>query len=296
MGKHHSRRHRNNQYENIVEEPIKEVSIIEDISNDPNLKSLNINNATRNEGVNIKKDSKTAVDVKGQIAQPKSLEDNCEITICESKPLPQCNNIFIEPSGCKGPLVAKVPVVLSDFEVEIDLDSTIKLDTPALEIKRIKKNIFLKQCSLVPETNLLFISGYIRKNIEYASARSSSKRGISGSIKHTTVHIPFDCVTKIQFSKEPHFSKTSVPQEIQYSDATSLGSSLSETTRIEYEYFNEKIFCEIEYASFYEVDINENLKTLKDSLPNEHMIETLKQKMVVHLRLRLLQNQLINIS
>ena len=64
---------------------------------------------------------------------------------------------------------------------------------PFFEIKRITKNVYLTQCKLLPRSGKigkdgtlisgkLFISGFVRKNIEYATADCVDKDGISGRI------------------------------------------------------------------------------------------------------------------
>ena len=47
-------------------------------------------------------------------------------------------------SGCK------VPVLLAEIRVTIPVVSEIKLEDNAIEIKRIKKNVYLTQCHLIP--------------------------------------------------------------------------------------------------------------------------------------------------
>ncbi len=73
--------------------------------------------------------------------------------------------------------LVKVPVVLAERTIQIVVESNVPLDPPAVEIKRVLKNVFLTQCKLVPVafapvagTNYrrvtrakLFVEGYIRK-------------------------------------------------------------------------------------------------------------------------------------
>ena len=94
----------------------------------------------------------------------------------------------------------KIPKVLTEFIVQIDTESVIKLNEPAYEIKRIEKQVFLTQCRYIPPTDKVFLEGYIRKNIEYATRTCSRGSAIGGSIKDTTVHIPFKVYTKVNFN------------------------------------------------------------------------------------------------
>ena len=83
----------------------------------------------------------------------------------------------------------KIPRILSEFVIQIDSESKIRLNEPAYEIKRIEKQVFLTQCRYIPTTDKVFIEGYIRKNIEYAARTCSKNNSIAGTIKDTTVHV-----------------------------------------------------------------------------------------------------------
>jgi hypothetical protein len=79
--------------------------------------------------------------------------------------------------------ILKVPVVLAERTIQVVLEADIPLDPAATEIKRVTKNVFLEQVKLVPvrfaridDTDFfrvtrakLLVSGFIRKDIEYAS-------------------------------------------------------------------------------------------------------------------------------
>ena len=106
--------------------------------------------------------------------------------IISAQTLPLSSGVNIIPDGINGPLVVKVPVVLAQRNIQIDVEAEIKLKEPFFEIKRIKKNVVLTQCKLlpisgrivdgVPITGKLFISGFVRKNIEYATADCIDKK------------------------------------------------------------------------------------------------------------------------
>lgn len=80
------------------------------------------------------------------------------------------------------------------------LESTINLATPATEIKRVKKHVFLNQVKLIPvafrriegtdyfiATRVkVFVAGHIRKNIEYAGATCA------GPLMDQVADVPFN--------------------------------------------------------------------------------------------------------
>jgi len=59
--------------------------------------------------------------------------------------VPPCDNDPVTPAvvNLTNFVIGKIPVVLAEVDVQIDLFATITLPTPALEIKRIKKRFKL---------------------------------------------------------------------------------------------------------------------------------------------------------
>ncbi len=240
----------------------------------------------------------------------------CEAKVIDSKTLPECSNESFEPIGKNGPLVAKIPVVIAEPKIQIDVKAEIKLEEPALEIKRIKKNLFLTQCKLVSiwddkheksKQGKLFIGGFVRKNIEYATVdcKCAEKGCISGDIRHTTCNIPFECVTMVDFINPPEIRKSGATSEVEIfttkfnvcdpcSEAI-IGSDPCQQTFNHFEAFTEKVFCELEFAKIIEADIHKNPKPLGYKNPNEHIFDTLVEKMIIYVKLKLLQNQQIKI-
>jgi hypothetical protein len=119
----------------------------------------------------------------------------CECAKVHSRTLSECPNYPIFPPS--NALTIKTDKVLSEILIETNVESDIILPEPALEIKRIGKTVELKQCELLLNTNKVFISGYVVKNIEYATVKSASDGNVCGDIKHSTVKVPFECTTAI---------------------------------------------------------------------------------------------------
>lgn len=78
---------------------------------------------------------------------------------------PECSNTPVTPKVVTGSVVTKVPVVLAETSVQVDMDTLINFPEPVLEIKDIKKDLKLTQCQLLLPTNKLFLQGFVRKNI-----------------------------------------------------------------------------------------------------------------------------------
>ena len=185
----------------------------------------------------------------------------------------------------------KISRVLSEFVVQIDSESKIRLNEPAYEIKRIEKQIFLTQCRYIPPTKKVFIEGYIRKNIEYAARSCSKYNAIAGTIKDTTVHVPFKVYTKVEFKDAKPYIVPNPPSMVaRYFDEKRMGKDIREADRSNVEIFNEPVYCELEWSAVYDADINERGKKI-DGFLNEEEFQEFTDKSVVYLCIKLLQKQ-----
>lgn len=228
----------------------------------------------------------------------------------QSKTLVECSNEMVTPEGRKGPVVAKVPVVISEPVVQIDVEAKISLDDDAFEIKKIKKNLFVTQCKLIDidgDYGKLFLGGFVRKNIEYATAdyTCDENKTISGEIKHKTVNIPFRCVTKVYYVVPPEMCDKGYAKEYaMYSDSVAgdsycdqkiIGRHPCEQNFKHFECFNEKVYCELEDVKIFEDDIHKNTKPLGCKFPHEQIFDGLIEKMVILVKLKLLQKQQVHV-
>lgn len=213
-----------------------------------------------------------------------------------------------------GPAVVKIPVVLAEVNITIPVEATIKLDKEALEIKRIRKNVYLTQSRIIPfsqddqfGTGILFIAGFIRKNIEYATktCRKYGSPNICGDIRHCTVEVPFNFTTRITFLRPPVFLANFAPVEVEFfSDKNKscdhcadpvIGRNVCDQGFFNTEFFNEKPFTELVRADIAEVDIHTD--PYKDcELPTEQLFTKLTEKVVVNLTLKVLQNQQVRVT
>ncbi len=185
----------------------------------------------------------------------------------------------------------KVPKVLTEFVVQIDSESKIRLNEPAYEIKRIEKQIFLKQCRYIPPTKKVFLEGYIRKNIEYAARSCTRNHAIAGSIKDTTVHVPFKAYAKVDFhGEEPYIFPNPPALVARYFDEKRMGKDIREADRSNVEIFNEPVYCELEWSAIYDADIDDKGCPI-DGLMNEEEFQEFTDKSVIFLCIKLLQKQ-----
>ncbi|AEG62003.1 CsxC family protein [Desulforamulus ruminis] len=226
----------------------------------------------------------------------KCLEDCAQVhnvrtmACCPSKPIPVAKD------------TVKVPVVLAETKIQIDVEADIQLDQPAVEIKRIKKDVFLEQCELVLNSNKLFLKGYVRKNIEYVPVSlSSCKGGFCGYLRTCTVDVPFECATPIQFSNKPDFAVPRIDKEFEFEDDDDCCCDKKESDHFfTFEKFNEKPFCELVSATIFEEDIHLHPKKFKKQKFSKCFVgsyfDCFREKMVIFLKLKVLQNQQVQIS
>lgn len=224
--------------------------------------------------------------------------------------LNNCVNTSNTITGLTEGVTAKIPVVLAELTLQVDVDSIIELPEYVYEIKDIKKHLKITQCLLLQNTNILFIKGLVRKNIQYATRSCSNKEGFCGNIKHCTIDVPFKCSTPITFNgidPQPVINRTSSEFEYLREQNISgpnfaekdklLSGDLSEFNQESTEYFNELPYCEL--ISSRIVEFNEFLNPThphKTEMPfEEKRFKKIEEKMVIFLTLKILQKRQVSI-
>ena len=214
-------------------------------------------------------------------------------------------------------LTVKIPVVLSEVAVQVNLDSIITLPEPALEIKRIKKRLKITQCLLLqdpaistPTSNTLFLKGFVRKNIDYATRACSTNEGVCGDIRHCTVDVPFSCTTTIPFNgalpvvppvntreEFEYFRRQPLPSGAGFAEKDELLSGdFSEFNQVSEEFFTELPFCELISARIVEYDELLNRTQPHVTIPFEEKEFTqVEEKMIISVVFKVLQNQQVPI-
>lgn len=153
----------------------------------------------------------------------------------------------------------------------------------------------------------LFISGFVRKNIEYATVEKEypEKGIISGDIRYTTVKIPFQCETTISFVNVPILCEEQATTKVEISanqiincntcSQNMVGQTFCDKKIKDYEEYGEKIFCELEEVRIFEDNQQLNPVSLGCCFPYEQVFQKIEEKMVLYLKIKVLQNQPVNI-
>ncbi|WP_029451624.1 CsxC family protein [Clostridium algidicarnis] len=217
----------------------------------------------------------------------------CDSIVVDSEVLSTCNSKCHTPMGSTGPLIAKIPVILSDVEVEINVESEIELektDITDINVINIDKEVFVKECKLIPYTNKLFIEGYVQKNIQVSNNDCTNKASEGNKIEYTVVNSPFKCVTEIEFFKKPLYGE-SYKERLNSLDKNTLCKNNNEDSWIHYSKLYEPVYCEYQYAKILETDIFDNEDYGTKYLPEEKKCKKILEKMVIFIRIKVIQNQ-----
>ncbi|UOE53079.1 DUF3794 domain-containing protein [Bacillus sp. CMF12] len=217
------------------------------------------------------------------------------------------------PQVSIGKIVAKVPVVLAELTLQINVDAVITFPEPVLEIKDIKKHVKLTQCRLLLPTNKLFIKGFVRKNIQYASPspeiEPSTSKSVASDIHSFTTDIPFQCTTEIKkFITCPVMPKTNKRNEFDFLVSQPLPSGFPEKDELQSndlsqfhqeskQFYNELPFCELISSKIIEWDEAIDREPLPTSSPlGEGYFTKVEEKMVLDIDLKVLQKQQIRVA
>lgn len=190
-------------------------------------------------------------------------------------------NIPEIPTGSTDGVIAKIPVVLAQLVIPLNIISSIELPGDALEIKDIEKRLQLEECLLLQPTNILFLKGSIVNSIDYSTLESSNSEDLCGKLNNYTTNIPFESSTPISFFTKPLDPITNTKEIFQYKDMDS-----SKLNQISQEFFNEIPFCKLLSSKIIELD---EFINSKDSIE-------IQEKIVIQIRLEILQNQPIAIA
>ena len=234
-----------------------------------------------------------------------------------------CGNTPKDPTSTD-PNFIKVPVVLGVYDIQIPMHADIVFpdDRPVVEIKDIKKRVYLTQCKLLSAASepgdsaatsgKLYISGFVRKNIRYAVSQRvvGDDQQLDSGIRSLTVKVPFDCVTELEaFENAPVGPFLNNRKEWEYLISQDLpsgypekdelmGTDLSQYHQQATQYFNELPYCELNRANILQIDESLNRGSIEDSDGSEVLGEgtftEMSEKMVLDLTLTLLQKQTVS--
>jgi hypothetical protein len=231
-------------------------------------------------------------------------------TVLEATTLLASPSKSLEVKYSNSGLIAKVPAVISQVNIQIYVETTVKLDEPALEITNVTQNVYLNECELMQTEEFnngkILINGYVRKNIEYATPKVVGDNSISSEKRYTTVNIPFKCFAKADFNNNlsPYnevvpsnsdAAKGNAQSQLDEVENSILRGDRTEIRYVNEEKFTEKVTFELMKSKIRQIGTKQDLLGLNTSL-NENTFSSFSEKMVIDITLMALQNQYVKIG
>lgn len=219
--------------------------------------------------------------------------DNLDSIKLTSEVLKTCENKTISLNSITAGVTADIPVLLATLIVELYVSHLIKLPDETSTIHTIKNKVLLTSCKFLQGPNTLFIKGFIRKHIYYASK-------IHENLRYYKVDIPFECTTTIILN---HSKALPISDTNDVNVKASSGNKLLYADELVFnqesiEFFNTQPFCELISSK-----ITEHYKYIYENY-NDHNIDPLDIKeiieidnnMAIMLEIQVLQNQQVCIK
>ncbi|MBU3204677.1 hypothetical protein [Clostridium algidicarnis] len=249
------------------------------------------------EGIDFTKNN--ALDLKENVYIDENKHKDSEIKIiCKSKAIVEkttllrcCENGHLKSSYCLEEAIFKVPVVLSEIEIPVFIVATQEFTEPVFKITSLDKRVILEKCHIVRGINKLFIKGVIEESVKYSTVNYSDKRSIKGDIKSLVLNIPFKCSTEVSFATKPKFYNNSCFSNIEPSMEGINNIGTYEEYQGELEHISDKIFCNLKSSRILEINNKQFIKSSEDMLKGTDTFKRIEKKMILVLKLTLLQNQ-----
>lgn len=224
--------------------------------------------------------------------------------LSRSKVLSNCKSHTVELNALTTGVVSDIPIVLASHTVNFYSSPLIKLPHGVSKVADIKNKLIITTYTLLQDSNVLFIKGFIRKSIYYLPILSHS------TLKHAIIHIPFECSASIKLSC-PHtssgvnktFTEVAAPKPNKETSFSNMDNYLSPATHSDFnkisdEFFNTKPYCEVvririsEHCKYIYRKANSSTSKILDT----KNIVALKDNMVVNLTILILQKQKVYIE
>jgi hypothetical protein len=228
--------------------------------------------------------------------------------LCDSRILVECAGEDIPLTAGSGPVIAKIPILLAEKRIQFDVETAIELDSLAIGLRDIQKSVILTQCKLIPQmgkikatmmkTAKLFIKGFVHENIEYQGVRYFGEQIRNGELRYSTVDIPFECITTVQFA-------VPIITGIRNQEENILDAQILQDKFEAFEEQKEKPYCEIVDAAVFQIDVQKD-EIQPQARQNRYRNTSMKQekskafkriteKMIINIRLKIIQNQQVRI-
>lgn len=214
-------------------------------------------------------------------------------------------------SNCSESFISTLPIIIAEKNIDIPIESIFKLKNPALEVKNMKKDVYLTNSSLLPlyeKNNLsapingkLFLEGFVRNKLDFSIAKDAYDNIINLDTESVIIYIPFKYTTLIQFKVPPVVSKEKtedyipiyIPSDCEDFHKDCHENSNKSDTHCE-EYINcdiPSINCEIKETTIHETYTLMDKTPFNKDFPIEINFNTIKENIILNVSLILIQKQ-----
>ncbi|WP_096155596.1 CsxC family protein [Bacillus sp. FJAT-45066] len=242
------------------------------------------------------------------------------INLNQSANVNQCPNTNVAPAITPaGTRILRVPVTLAEIAVSSNLVANVTFPEPVLEIKDVKKRVKVVHCRLLlpsapPQFAAgpypLFLKGYVRKNIQYATpSGDASGSCVSSDIRSLTIDVPFECMTQVTLNLSPaQLPVLNTRSEFDFFRAQSLGigypekdhllsSDLSQFHQSSTQFYNQLPYCELISSNILQYDESTDREPLQGNAPfEEGFFYNMVEKMSLQFSIKVLQNQQVRVT
>lgn len=185
-------------------------------------------------------------------------------------------------------LISLLPIIIAEVNIDIPIESTFKLKKPALDIKTMRKDLYLTNITLLPMykdhdvspahfSGKLFLEGFVRNKLDFSIANTINDNIINLDTESVIIYIPFKGSTLIQYKYPLVFSKEKSISE--YIDCNTP-----------------PIQCEIKEYKISETCTLLDKELFNKNFPIETNFHTMKENIIINLSLTLLQKQHVSID
>ncbi|KAA9025703.1 hypothetical protein [Niallia endozanthoxylica] len=198
-----------------------------------------------------------------------SLEEESSFFDCESSSMDEYNQSDVQKNALP---IVKMPVVLSNVEIEIDIFDSFLLHFPIREITKVDWSVYSLECQVPLPSRSLFVKGVLLATIEYV------ENDQKGSLQTITMRVPFSTTKNVEWLVTPELPR-SYRSELTYQE-------------------HENIQFHQEFSEQYAHPIQSELKNFHIIWHNEFMSENelLNVQGRVRLFIHLLQHQYIKLT
>ncbi|MBW9145449.1 hypothetical protein KTC92_09185 [Clostridium sp. CM027] len=213
-------------------------------------------------------------------------------------------------------LVSTFPLIIAEKTIDIPIESTFRLKNAALDIKNMKKDVYLTNSKLIPLykkddispslNGKLFLEGFVRNKVDSSIAKDVHDGIINLDTESLIIYTPFKCTTLIQYKVPPIFSNQNpldyIPIYVSL-DCLDVNKGYGDylyKKNIECDRYIDcsvpPINCEIEKAKIYETYTLVDKTPFNKDFPIEINFNTIKENIIINLSLTLLQEQDVAIN